>query len=120
MDAFPRFLGVKKDAFPKNLRPKKDKSEPLCLNLVDYHPLAKQVVPNPHKKEKVGNQVIRNYLNSSILQKSGFQTPIATLKQQKKPGNEAWLSSCPGRVPPYRWLSVSIECSSVTNQKGGY
>ena len=55
------------------------------------------MVPNPHKKEKVGNQVIRNYLNSSILQKSGFQTPIATLKQQKKSGNEAWLSSCPGR-----------------------
>jgi hypothetical protein len=54
------------------------------LYLVDYHPLAKQVIPNLHQKEQVGNRAIYNYLNSSILRKSGFQTLVATAKTTEK------------------------------------
>ena len=50
------------------------------MYVVDYHSLAKLVVPNLHQKEQVGNRAIHNCLNSSILQKSGIQTPVAAPK----------------------------------------
>ena len=60
------------------------------------------------QKEQVGNRVIYNYLNSSILQKWRFQTPVATPKTTEiarlhclailcAPGGSTficWLSAC--------------------------